>query len=311
MNDLKDRIQAFARETAGFDDCRVTEPRMDDERREWMRTWLGQGMHGDMAYLERHVRYKEDPRTLLSNVKTAIVIIKNYKNTPERELAGNFKIARYAVGRDYHRVLMERLKQVEAFILSERPDSECYLGVDSRPLDERGLAVKAGVGFQGRNTMVIQPGLGSYFFIGVILTTLELPPDSQIRTTCGTCRLCLDACPTDALLEDGSMDARLCISYLNIEKKDPVPREEIEQLRGWAFGCDICQEVCPFNKDQVPLTDWPEFRAEGGVGFEFLETHAEDLSEQSIPRTSAMHRSRKRVVPNVRSLRRGLPQDSR
>jgi epoxyqueuosine reductase len=301
----KKQIAAYATDELGFDDCRITTP-VDDARGREMADWLAAGYHGDMTYLERHLPMKQDPEQLLPGVRSAIIVIKNYKNTTQRELSGRFKIARYAVGKDYHIVMRRRLRRLEAHITELAPEAACYMGVDSRPIDEKGLATRAGVGFQGRNTMVIKPGLGSYFFLGVIFTTLSLEPDSPLRASCGSCRLCLDACPTDALLEAGGMDATRCISYQTIEKKTPVAAERIDTLQDWIFGCDICQEVCPYNNERIPLTNWTEFMPEAGVGFGFFRDHTPG-DDIRIPKSTPLHRSRKRVVPNWQEMARRTP----
>ncbi len=294
---LKDRVYQFAIETAGFDDCRFTDPSVGDAIDSY-KEWLKDGNRGDMHYLERHLKFKEDPALLLKDVKSAIVLIKNYKNTRVRRLTGRFKIARYAVGRDYHIVLLNRLKKIESFIKKEDPGVTCYCGVDTRPIAERGLAIKAGIGFLGKNTMVIKPDLGSYFFIGVILTTYPFKKDKPLAWDCGQCRLCIDACPTEAITEDYSLRALQCISYQTIERKSPLTEGEIKKAAGWTFGCDICQEVCPYNHEKIPLTDWGEFLPEAGIGFNFFEEILDGSRERKIPKKSALHRSKNRLFPS-------------
>jgi epoxyqueuosine reductase len=255
------------------------------------RTLIADEAYGDMGYLARHLPFKEDPSLLLPGVQSAIVVIKNYKNTPEKEWSGSKKVARYAAGLDYHEVMSSRLDQLGREIQLRVPDAQFYVGVDSRPLPERTLAIHAGIGFKGRNSMVIRPKLGSYFLIGVLLTTLDLPPDDRLPGGCGTCRLCVDACPTQAIGMDGSFTTTACISYQTIEHKTPLDTDTLGSFQGWIFGCDICQEVCPFNHRQVPLTDWPEFQPESGIGH--------TLATTEIPKTSALYRSRKRVLSNA------------
>ncbi len=251
IDSLKNKVTVYAKETLGFDDCRFTNPFVDEHFKTYKK-WISEGKHGDMGYLKNHIPFKENPELLLKNVKSAIVIIKNYKNTSTRFLRNSLKIARYAVGRDYHRVTGERLRELVVFLQSIEPSAECFVGVDSAPIAERSLALKAGIGFLGKNSMVIKPGLGSYFFIGVVLTTLELEEDKALKWNCGTCRLCLDACPTQAIRNDFTLEATKCISYQTIEKKSPMTDEELSQAKGWLFGCDICQEVCPYNHDKIP-----------------------------------------------------------
>lgn len=294
-NSLKDRISNHALGTAGFDDCRFCDPHVDEYLKNYQK-WLREGRHGDMAYLKEHLAFKERPEKLLNAVHSAIVVIKNYKNTPERRLSQKFKIARYAVGKDYHIVIKERLEKIADFIKKEDPSAECYTGVDSRPIAERALAVKAGVGFLGKNTMVIKPGLGSYFFIGVIFTTAQLDFDTPLKWDCGQCRLCLDACPTNAFIKPYELDATRCISYMTIEQKEELSKTQLKQTQGWLFGCDICQEVCPYNSERIALTGWNEFLPASGVGFDFFETKGG--KEGDIPKETPLYRSRKRVIPN-------------
>ena len=295
LHSTKQKIFEHATQSLGFDDCRFCDPYLGGELDE-TRDWLAQNFHGDMKYLEEHLKFKENPELLLPGVKSAIVLIKNYKNTSVRRLEGDFKIARYAVGKDYHFVMKEHLEKLVDFLKKENPGMECYTGVDSRPLAERSLALKAGICFRGKNTMVIKPGLGSYFFIGVILTNHSFENDSALNWNCGNCRLCLDACPTQAL-SDYSLNATKCISYKTIEQKTPLTQEELKKTNGWIFGCDICQEICPYNHGRTPLTDWKEFEPEAGVGFDFFARH------DSIPKDTPLYRSRKRVLPNFKLAR--------
>lgn len=294
-------LRAHAVDALGFDACGVADARQPDAAAR-LRTWLAQGYGADMAWLERHQPLKEDPAQLLPGVHSAVVVMKHYKNTPRRYLPGPHRVARYAAGRDYHAVLRRRLGELESFLAERVPGAACYGGVDSRPLNERAYALAAGLGFRGRNSMVIRPGLGSYTFLGVLLTTAALAHDRPIRTHCGTCRACVDACPTDAILEDGTLDARRCISYLTIERKAPLPPDEAKAtLHGWIFGCDICQEVCPFNRDDVPLTDWPALMPEAGIGFDaFARPHD---TTPHIPRRTPLHRSRKLIRAHLHALR--------
>ena len=294
---LTDSVYHFATETVGFDDCRFTDPSVGGAIDSY-KEWLKDGNCGDMHYLERHLKFKENPALLLKDVKSAIVLTKNYKNTRARHLTGRFKIARYAVGRDYHIVVLNGLKKIESFIKKEDPGVTCYCGVDTRPIAERSLAIKAGTGFLGKNTMVIKPGMGSYFFIGVILTTYPFKKDKPLAWDCGQCRLCIDACPTQAISENYSLRTTQCISYQTIERKSPLTEEEIRKAAGWTFGCDICQEVCPYNHEKIPLTDWGEFLPEAGVGFDFFEQILKGSRERKIPKESALHRSKNRLFPS-------------
>ena len=288
---LKPIITTHAIDTLGFDDCRFTTPFLSEHLNDY-REWVTQKNYGDMGYLERHLPLKENPNLLLDGVQSAIVLIKNYKNTEKKHLDAPLKVARYAAGQDYHMVITEKLNQLELFIKEQNPSIQTYAGVDSRPLAERSLALQAGIGFRGKNTMVIRPKLGSYFFIGVILTTATFELDSPFKGSCGTCQRCIDACPTQALSLEGAMTPTKCISYQTIEKKTPVSQEALSTFQGWQFGCDICQEVCPFNHGHTPLTNWAEFKPEAGIGFSLKNLI-------TIPKESALYRSRKRVLESL------------
>ena len=210
-NPLKEKVFLYATKTLGFDDCRFANPNLGEAIRIY-KHWLKENHYGDMAYLKNHLKFKENPDLLLAGVKSSIVLIKNYKNTKERRLKNIFKIARYAVGKDYHVVMRERLDKLIHFMKTQNSGMECYAGVDSSPLPERSLAIKSGIGFLGKNSMVIKPGLGSYFFIGVVLTTHDFESDKPLSWNCGQCRLCIDACPTQAIMEQGAVNATRCIS---------------------------------------------------------------------------------------------------
>lgn len=298
---LKEGIIRYARETLGFDDCRFTSPFVN-EHLDSYRAWLKEKMHGEMAYLEEHLRFKEHPEELLPGVRSAVVVIKNYKNTEERRQGEPLKIARFAAGKDYHQVMTRHLNQLADFIMQSDPSARCYCGSDSRPIAERTLALKAGTGFLGKNSMVIKPGLGSYFFIGVVLTTAALDEDRPLEWNCGQCRLCLDACPTQAFTGPYRLDATRCISYMTIEQKIALSPDELSRTKGWLFGCDVCQEVCPYNHGRTPLTDWKEFQPESGVGFKIF---AEAPDTRRVPKDTPLYRSRKRLVPNWTAAKKG------
>jgi len=294
----QETIRNFVLTELLFDDCRFTSVR-EPLTLEKDNQWIKQGYHGEMKYLEEHLKFKEKPSLLLNGVKSAIVVIKNYKNTGTKKLAQAFKIARYAVGRDYHTVIQEKLNLLIEYLKGQIPTISCYAAVDSRPIQEKTLALQSGIGFRGKNTLVIKPAMGSYFFIGVVLTTSDFLADAPLEWDCGNCRLCLDACPTQAFTEAYVLDARRCISYLTIEKKNILTEEEQRQLSGWLFGCDICQEVCPYNHEKVPLTDWKDFYPEEGVGFDLFSMIP---SLKKIPRTSSLFRSRRQVMRNWKNL---------
>ncbi|HVL39672.1 MAG TPA: tRNA epoxyqueuosine(34) reductase QueG [Fimbriimonadaceae bacterium] len=224
--------------------------------------WIEKGRHASMDYLRRHLPLKRHPDALLPGVKTIIAVGLNY-NQPRPQ---NPKIARYALGRDYHKVLRGKLYKLSARLEQNHPEARFRACVDSAPVMERDFAQLAGLGWFGKNTMLINSARGSWFFLGLLLTTVPFETDLPASGSCGTCTRCVDACPTGAIIfDDGrwQIDARRCISYQTIEHSGAL---EVD-AQGWVFGCDVCQEVCPFNQARAnqPLraapTPEPEFRA--------------------------------------------------
>ena len=209
--------------------------------------WLRRGMAAEMAYMEHGQR--DDPRSLMSEARSAVVVVASYA-TPDGPAPGPGQglLARYARGQDYHVVLRRRLEFLRLRVCElVGRDVPARAAVDTSPLLERELAMAAGVGFIGKNTMLITPGVGSYTVLGVLLLDLDLPPDAPARARCGRCELCLEACPTRALVEPWCLDSRRCVSYLTIEHRGEVAEELRPGVAPWVFGCDACQEACPHN----------------------------------------------------------------
>ena len=227
---------------------------------EYFKEWLGEQRHGDMKWLARDPERRADPRLVLEGCRSVVVVGLNYLQEPlEEQIAlkpGFGRVSKYARTRDYHRVMEKLLLRLARYIdtdLDEGATSRGY--VDYGPVMERDWAVKAGLGFIGKNTLLINPQEGSFFFLGVVLTTADLSRDkiepSPAMNGCGDCTKCLEACPTGALLAPGQMDARRCLSYLTIEKKGSIDQEYWGQFEGHLFGCDICQDICPYNKKRA------------------------------------------------------------
>ena len=206
-----------------------------------------------MAYLHRHLDKRTNPRALMEGAKSVIVVALLY-NQPDQPAAEDTparlgRVAMYARGDDYHTVVKDKLRAMVDRLRSEISDPfEVKLCVDTSPLLEREIAASAGIGWIGKNTMVLDRQLGSYFFLGEIVTTLDLVPDEPLPDRCGTCTACLDACPTGAFPASYEMDASRCISYLTIEHRGDIPAQLQEQIGSWFFGCDVCQQVCPYNR---------------------------------------------------------------
>jgi epoxyqueuosine reductase len=246
--ELKERLISFALEI-GFDSCRIaacTGPAHATEFREWLR----EGAHGEMNYMERGEEKRCDPQQVLPGARSMVVLALNYfqgEQAPRRsETAATGKIARYAWGDDYHDVIAAKLDKIDQFLRSFDGQQKCY--VDTGPILERDYAAQAGIGWHGKNTMLIDEQVGTWFFLAEILTTLELPPDQPAADRCGTCERCITACPTGAITAPHRLDARRCISYLTIELKGSIPLELRPLIGDRIFGCDDCLVVCPWNR---------------------------------------------------------------
>jgi epoxyqueuosine reductase len=244
---LAERVKGIAL-GLGFDLAGVTAAVARPET-EFLRDWLARGYAGEMGYLERRVEERVDPTRVLEGARSVIAVGLVYDTEADRAPAsGLARIARYTGGNDYHDVMLDRLHALEAGMaaLVEGPiATRAY--VDTGPVQERVFAAYAGLGWIGKNTCLIHPRLGSYLFLGVLLTDLALEPDEREPDHCGSCRACLDACPTEAFAAPYELDATRCISYATIESRSAVPAGQRAEHGSWVFGCDICQEVCPWN----------------------------------------------------------------
>jgi epoxyqueuosine reductase len=226
--------------------------------------WLAAGYGGNMRYLHRQAKKRRNPQLADPEARRGVVVLDNYNHDDPAAGAGapgplTPKVARYARGTDYHLVTLRRLEELAAF-LRQNGAAVTRAYVDSGPIPERELAQRAGLGWIGKNTMLIRPGFGSWCFIGSVLTDLLLDPDPPAEVDhCGSCTRCLEACPTGAFVEPRVLDARLCISYQTIEQKGPIAPEIVPLLAGWPFGCDICNEVCPWNQRFAEPTTVEEF----------------------------------------------------
>ena len=214
-----------------------------------LESWLAEGRHGEMEWLSQNVEVRLDPRNLLEHAKSVICVADRYGELDEPTLKHNHgRIARYAMGKDYHKVMKRRLHSICDSLQEQMPHESFRVCVDTAPVLERELASKAGLGSIGKHTLLIEQGIGSWMLLGVIVTTAELEVSEHDQLDpCGTCTRCIDACPTDAITP-WSVDARACISYLTIEHRTEIAPEYYSSIGDWVFGCDICQEVCPHNQ---------------------------------------------------------------
>ena len=222
--------------------------RMDEEARK-LEEWLNRGFHGKMQYMENHFEKRVDPTKLVEGSKSVITLLYNYFPTENQKDPAAPKIAKYAYGKDYHFVIKDKLKSFLQAINDEIGDVHGRCFVDSAPVLERDWAKRSGLGWIGKNTLLIHPKLGSFFFLAELIIDLELETDAPIKDYCGRCTRCIDACPTEAISPGGYvLDGSKCISYLTIELKEAIPETFQGQMDNWMFGCDVCQDVCPWNR---------------------------------------------------------------
>ncbi len=237
----------------GFDFCGIAAAKPLDEDARRLEDWLNKGFHGKMSYMERHFDLRVNPQKLVPGAKSVITLLLNYYPAQQQQPEAP-RIAKYAFGKDYHEVIRVKLNVFLANLKLELGDIEGRGFVDSAPVLERSWAQQSGLGWIGRNGNLITKEAGSFYFIATLITDLELIPDDPFaKDYCGSCRRCIDACPTDAILEDKVIDGSRCISYFTIELKDAlIPEPFKSNLDGWTFGCDTCQDVCPWNRFSKP-----------------------------------------------------------
>ncbi len=236
----------------GFDYCGIAKAQALDEDARRLEKWLQKGMHGNMEYMENYFDLRIDPSRLVPGAKSVITLLKNY--FPQQERTKDLNISKYALGQDYHSVIKSALKSMTALLLQEIGQFNGRGFVDSAPVLERTWAERSGLGWVGKNGNLITKHSGSFFFIATLITDLELIYDDPFaKDYCGSCTRCIDTCPTEAILPDKVIDGSKCIAYFTIELKDEViPEEQKGKFRDWMFGCDICQDVCPWNRFSKP-----------------------------------------------------------
>ncbi len=281
----------------GFDSCGITRPALLGEEARRLEFWLRSGYHGTMGYMERNFEKRIDPHQMMDGLKSIIVVSYNYY--PLREMPEKtYKIARYAYGRDYHEVIKKKLYGLSAYIEEQVPGSRSRVFVDTAPVMEKAWAVRAGLGWIGKNSLLLQKRKGSFFSLGIIFTTAGIRDYSTPFTAnhCGSCNLCVEACPTGAILPGMNMiDASRCISYLNTELKGEIPAAYKGQMGDYIFGCDICQEVCPWNRFSIPNRE-PQYTPAAGL----LEMSKEDwhhLTEKTFVEIFRKSPVRRRKYP--------------
>jgi len=244
----------------GFMACGIAKAGFLEEEAPRLEKWLKDEHHGKMAYMENHFDKRLDPRLLVEDSKSVISLTLNYYPQKGQDDPDAPKISKYAYGEDYHLVIKDKLSQLLEFIGEEIGEVGGRAFVDSAPVLDRAWAKRAGIGWVGKNSNIISKKSGSFFFLAELIIDLELEYDHPFNTDhCGTCTRCIDACPTDAILSPFIIDANKCISYLTIELKDEIPNGFGDKMDNWMFGCDVCQDVCPWNKFSVPHSE-PKFQ---------------------------------------------------
>ncbi len=243
-------IKAQAR-SLGFDFCGISKAGFLEEEAPRLESYLKSRHNGEMKYMENYFDKRLDPTLLVEGAKSVISLLFNYYPQQQQTVPDAPKISKYAYGKDYHYVIKDRLKDLLDFITREVGDVNARVFVDSAPVLERAWAKKSGLGWIGKNSNLIVPKAGSFFFIAEIIIDLELETDTQIKDSCGSCTRCIDACPTGAIYEPYKIDGSRCISYFTIELKDNIPEEMKGKFDNWVFGCDICQDVCPWNRFSI------------------------------------------------------------
>jgi epoxyqueuosine reductase len=294
----------------GFMQCGIAKADFLEEEAPRLENWLKENRHGQMAYMENHFDKRLDPRLLVEDARSVISLSLNYYPQEGQHDPEAPKISKYAYGMDYHTVIKDKLFELLSFIEEEIGAVSGRAFVDSAPVLDRAWAKRAGIGWVGKNSNIISKKSGSFFFLAELIIDLELEYDNPFVTDhCGSCTRCIDACPTEAILSPAVIDATKCISYLTIELREEIPKTFDDQMENWMFGCDICQDVCPWNRFSVPHTE-PRF----APGEQLLQMKKEDWLDitedvfKQIFKNSAVKRTKfKGLVRNIDFLKR-LPE---
>ena len=244
---IKQKAEKF-----GFQSCGISKAEFLEEEAPRLETWLNKGYHGEMQYMENHFDKRLNPTLLVDGAKSVISLSYNYFPKVKIDEINNFKISKYAYGEDYHEVIKDILKEMVAELQEEIGEFGFRVFVDSAPVLEKAWARKSGLGWVGKNANLITKKHGSFYFLAEIICDLELEPDLAVTDHCGSCRACIDACPTQAIVSDRIVDGSKCISYATIELKNEIPDYFNGKMDDWMFGCDVCQDVCPWNRFSAP-----------------------------------------------------------
>ena len=276
----------------GFDFCGISKAEFLEEEAPRLEAWLNSKMHGKMEYMENHFDKRLNPTLLVDDAKSVISLLYNYY-PDQTQIDNTPKISKYAYGYDYHDVIKEKLKEFLNTLKEKIGDVNGRAFVDSAPVLDKAWAKKSGLGWIGKNANLINKQNGSFFFIAELIIDIELEYDGPIQDYCGTCTKCIDACPTEAIVEPFIVDGSKCISYLTIELKEAIPNEFKQKMDNWAFGCDVCQDVCPWNRFSMPHND-PQFTNQTGL-LNLSDNEWHELTEEtfnSVFKHSAVKRTK-------------------
>ena len=236
----------------GFMSCGISKAEFLEEEAPRLEKWLDQNMHGQMRYMENHFDKRLDPTKLVDGSKSVISLLLNYFPSEAQKDAEAPKISKYAYGQDYHQVIKAKLKQLMEFVIENIGEVQGRAFVDSAPVLDKAWAAKSGLGWVGKNSNLLTRQVGSFYFIAELIVDIELEYDTPVTDHCGTCTACIDACPTEAIVAPYVVDGSKCISYFTIELKEEIPNDYKGQFDNWMFGCDVCQDVCPWNRFSKP-----------------------------------------------------------
>ena len=276
----------------GFLSCGISKAGFLEEEAPRLENWLNNNMNGQMSYMENHFDKRLNPTLLVDNAKSVISLLLNYYPS-ELQNQDSYKISKYAYGQDYHHVIKEKLKELLHFIQTEIGEVSGRAFVDSAPVLDKAWAAKSGLGWVGKNSNLITQKVGSFYFIAELIIDLELDYDTPTTDHCGSCTACLDACPTDAIVAPYVVDGSKCISYFTIELKDNLPQEMKGKFDDWMFGCDVCQDVCPWNRFSKPHNE-PLFQTNSDI-LNFSKSDWEEITVdtfQKVFKNSALKRTK-------------------
>lgn len=283
MKDLRTQYATLIKKEAkalGFLSCGISKAGFLEEEAPKLEKWLKQGRQGEMHYMENHFDKRLDPTLLVPGAKSVVSLLFNYHTEAKQKDSLAPKIASYALGEDYHFVIKDKLKTLLGRLNKQIGDIDGRVFVDSAPVMDKAWAARAGLGWVGKNTNLISKQVGSFFFIAELIIDLELAYDLPVADHCGSCTACIDACPTEALTAPYQIDGSKCISYATIELKDAIPSYFKDKMEGWMFGCDICQNVCPWNRFSTPHSE-PRFAPKKEL-LDLTQSDWQELTEETF-----------------------------